>query len=544
MRRWLTAACYFLCACPGGWQLQLRDGAAPSISASFWRVGNCVVGALAKDGNLGDHWKHYREADVYCADVDAANASVCNTAFGHRETPTIESTVGLESRLSFVHLSDAQLKEHNVRLRGPLGDEFAYDGISTSSVRSEFLEQNDDAALLSTVIAINHLATSLPKHHGYGGLPVPGAPSFVIHTGDAVDAGMFSELTQYLATMNHLSVPHLNVVGNHDNLFFGTLPADLMTGLNVVVPYVPIVTTERFMRYHSNKSIGQDPSLPYTERGADQNPVTPKPDAPGLDGRSLYHGFDYACPAQGFELCSTARGYYAFDLKLSGSTKLVRGVVLNTAEVLPNSVFSAGMRRSQGNMLPAQLAWFAAELLSHPEAYFLVFGHHNLESFLEAEQAEKLKQAMLENPRVLGYIAGHTHVDEVREWARSDKKSAPLWEIIGGSTLIYPQFGRLVELLENKAGSMFLRVLSFRAQLGDGAVAPRETVDALRCEPINEECRDVTPLTPNLCTWLAERTLYARSAAKTDQDDDRRDAATAIQAINGVYMTFNGEPKQ
>ena len=78
----------------------------------------------------------------------------------------------------------------------------------------------------------------------------------------------------------------------------------------------------------------------------------------------------------------------------------------------------------------------------------------------------------------------------------------------------------------------------------DGAVAPRETVDALRCEPINEECRDVTPLTPNLCTWLAERTLYARSAAKTDQDDDRRDAATAIQAINGVYMTFNGEPKQ
>jgi hypothetical protein len=349
--------------------------------------------------------------------------------------------------------------------------------------------------------------------------------------------------------MDHLSIPHLNVVGNHDNLFFGTLPADLMTGLNVVVPYVPIVTTERFMRYHSRASREQDPSLPYPDGVADHKPTSNLSEATLGTGElargSSYHGFDYACSGPlGTALCSTARGYYAFDIKLKGSNKLVRGVVLNTAEVLPNSIASAGARRSQGNMLPTQLAWFEAELASHADAYFLVFGHHNLDSFLEDEQAEKLRGSMLKNARVLGYISGHTHVDQAREWARENKEQAPLWEIVGGSTLIYPQFGRLVELLEDEGGSLFLRVLSFRAQLGDGAVAPRETVGALRCEPINEQCRDVTALAPNLCTWLAERTLYARSAAKTDQDDDRRDAATAIQAINGVYRTFNGEPKQ
>src|SRR5690606_21181598 len=123
-------------------------------------------------------------------------------------------------------------------------------------------------------------------------------------------------------------LPFFNAVGNHDALFFGTFPPEHMKGLNVVVPFVPIVDTDRFMRFHSIYGPAEDPSLPETSLRGDDHGATVKGCAFGDALRcaqqpcqdapcSRYHGFDLACypgrPKVG-PLCPEARGYYSFDV--------------------------------------------------------------------------------------------------------------------------------------------------------------------------------------------------------------------------------------
>ncbi|HHH30338.1 MAG TPA: hypothetical protein ENK57_18620, partial [Polyangiaceae bacterium] len=373
-------------------------------------------------------------------------------------------------------------------------------------------------------------------------------PRFVLHTGDAVDVGLFSELAQFLAATNELRLPLYNALGNHDSLFFGAFPFEHMKGTNVLLPYVPIYDTDRFMRFHSPDGAAVDLSVPFLQPRTPHTPTqlgmafpqSPKnPDelkafnaAKGRDGpQSNFHGFDVACyrgrvgGTEGGGLCPEARGYYSFDVTLperAGCARKLRFVVLNTSEVVPETVNEGFTRLARGNIQPEQLRWLHHELTrgdaDGAEIYSLVVGHHQLSGFLRDDHAQRLKTILTTAPRVLAYLSGHTHQDTSTAHRRQD--GSVLWELTAGSTLVFPQLSRLVELLEGPEGWLWLRVATFRQQLSDH---------------VDDLARD------SRCAQLARRAKLGREGARRDNDQDREEEAVAIERANGLFPVWQQE---
>jgi 3',5'-cyclic AMP phosphodiesterase CpdA len=561
-----------LLQCPSGYRRLELKGAVPSFDEHQWDRVDCTRKALAAATDVCAERK-LPKLLIQCSSGDRSERERCFTSPGRRETRVLpQPESGLVSRLTFVHLSDAQLKEETIHLAGPIS-ETHYDGLKSTSDRNDELEKHDDAVLLATVMAINEL-DSPEIAPAFAPFPAPRRPSFVVHTGDAVDAGVYSELLQFITVMDALEVPWLSVVGNHDNMFFGTFPPNLMSGLDILVPFIPIVDTDRFMKMHSTRGLDQDSSLPHPAgRGADHPPTThgrigftPRGDRVIEPHGSSFHGFDLACPKRGLiadadqgKLCAEARGYYAFDTPLDGGGTL-RAIVLNTAEVVPTTAFQGTMRQSTGNMLPEQIRWLKRELAEDRpgiaekdkrKSLFIVFGHHDLRSFWTSEQADELRSIFLHEPRLLAYVAGHRHANDVVAWER--KGGAPFWEILGGSTLVYPQLGHVIDLLEGPEAKLYLRVTPFRQQLGDGDVEAIDPTPA-RVAPPSPPEPGASPAKPPVCpglegstSWchrLAKRASQGREGARLDvKDEDHREEHNAVEKVTGALFVGT-RPKQ
>jgi hypothetical protein len=408
--------------------------------------------------------------------------------------------------MTFVHLSDAQLKEERVALSGPL-DISVYDGISGGSRRNPELERYDFAVFLATLLGINSVNDAGGSNNpaAYGKCPKPLAPSFVIHTGDSMDAGMFSELFEFLTIVLELEVPFYNAVGNHYNLFFGTFPKQAMKGFDVTIPFVPVGDTDRFLEAHHPDASMFDLSIPYRPSISHEPTVEPRNCQPPKEGEapqpcwgSDYFGFDLYCPIprqlrSGREramdkvrskrmaspsfprhegsLCPDARGYYGQDFVLPSKPgapkRKVRLVVLNTAEMTPKTTEEALEQQSKGAMRDEQYLWLTHELESHRDGQtlFIVAGHHTLSRFI-GTQENRLRDILLAEPRVGLYLSGHTHVNAMHSYAR--KNGPALREVTAGSTLVYPQLGNFVDVLERRStGELYARIRSFRQRISD-----------------------------------------------------------------------------
>lgn len=500
-------------ACPKGYWFEVEPGRPPVVDDEF----TDRITDLAYEAECD--WKDELYPLVHSeAEPERARSDILSGQ------PVPENVCqSLQTFLSFAHISDSQLKEHSISLyRESKFDEKIYDQFVSGAERNPDLEQYDHAALLATVMGINELAASdtVQMANPYEPCPPPLAPQFVIHTGDAVDAGMFSELYEFLAIMRQLHVPFYNVIGNHDVLFFGTFPADAMNGHNVVAPFVPIHNARRFMLAHSFEAHEQDISIPFIFADAHDSTIVGKESDTVVLPRNIhYHGFDQPCPAHTGLLCPEAKGYYVLDMQgragVAESRQIhVRLVVLNTAEITPKDLGEALDIRAHGYMSDEQFQWLAEELRrAGPEPTIIVVaGHHPMESFYK-DQGERLEKLLAEEPRVAAYLAGHTHVNEIRQHPRVPGL-LPIWEIISGSTLGYPQFGLLIELLEHSADleQFYIRVRTFRQDLGDTACPSGTANDELPC--------------------LAQR---GRLGAEADTDDGAwRSDAEAVNAANGM----------
>ena len=179
---------------------------------------------------------------------------------------------------------------------------------------------------------------------------------------------------------------------------------------------------------------------------------------------------------------------------------------------------------AKGNIQPEQLRWLHHELTrgddGGAEVFSLVVGHHQLSGFLHDDQQERLRAILMTSPRVLAYLSGHTHQDASTAHRRLD--GSTLWELTAGSTLVFPQLSRLVELLEGPDDRLWLRVATFRQQLSDHA-------------------DDLPP--SSRCAQLARRAKLGRDGARSDNDQDREDEAVAIEHANGLFPVWQQEPK-
>jgi hypothetical protein len=392
---------------------------------------------------------------------------------GDATATLVDATVcgRLQPVASFVHLSDVQLKETSVNF------EPAIARLHPSTNRNDSLELYGYGTFLSTVLSANELEGAPGT---YTPCPDPLPPQFAIHTGDAIDASMFSELFQFLAVVNEFEIPFFNVIGNHDDLFFGTLPAAKMSGFNVIAPFVPVHGYRRFMRAHHFEASRWDMSIPAATMD-EHDPTTfgETQSTTVLDfPQSFFHGFDLGCNTQNQRgLCREADGYYATSYRVQGPQDgsepiTIRLIVLNTFEWPPGSVIGAIGQRSLGRMRDTQFTWLEGQLeQSTPgRSVTMVFGHHPFGSFTGGG-GERLRRLLTNTDHVVAFFAGHTHTHEVLQHRRAGVER-PLWEVIGGANISYPQFGVHVELLEDSENPSagYIRLRSFQERLSDAPV--------------------------------------------------------------------------
>jgi metallophosphoesterase (TIGR03767 family) len=171
------------------------------------------------------------------------------------------------------------------------------------------------------------------------------------------------------------------------------------------------------------------------------------------------HGYELA-PTQG-------EGYYAFSPKPG-----LRFIALD-------SVADSG---PEGNVDDAQFRWLHGELLRADARaqLVLVFAHHALPSMTQPAAGvhyglagscpsplpstppavdESLRCLLLRHPSVLALVAGHSHRNRITPYPRAG--GGGIWEIVTSSHTDWPQQSRLIEVVENGDWTLTIRTHVF-----------------------------------------------------------------------------------
>ncbi len=162
-------------------------------------------------------------------------------------------------------------------------------------------------------------------------------------------------------------------------------------------------------------------------------------------GTPLGHGYTQ-------QNLSAGTAYYVFE-----PAPQVRGIVLDT--VNPNG-------ESSGSIDQPQLAWLRARLEEVTGAgrnkLVVVFSHHTIASMtnrivsVDAPSPRVLgpevRDLLLEFPNVVLWVNGHTHVNRVTPHTRPT--GGGFWELNTAAHVDWPAQARLVELLDNRDGTL------------------------------------------------------------------------------------------
>ena len=231
-------------------------------------------------------------------------------------------------------------------------------------------------------------------------------------------------------------------------------------------------------------------------------------------GRPVGHGFTAENAAQG-------KGYYSFAPKPG-----VRFLVIDT-------VADSG---DQGNLDDGQFRWLDAELAGADARaeLVLVFAHHPIASLVQAAPGVHLGQGdcrsvpepveclLLRHPAVKALVAGHQHRNRIEPHTRPG--GGGFWEIVSAAHTDWPQQARVIELLDNRDGTV-----SMLATVVDHAAPARPGPRPKRSGP-RLSAREVQ--------WLAS---VARELAYNDPHNggaDRRGSRTDRNVELVVPNTF------
>jgi 3',5'-cyclic AMP phosphodiesterase CpdA len=443
--------------------------------------------------------------------------------------------------LSFIHLSDIQIRESKIGMDDFVSQTAEWMGIS-GSIRHTDLDQNDEYAFLAMVGAIN---TEIRERKS-------NQPSFVMHTGDAIDVGTQGEFLQFVAVANLFDLPWFNVLGNHDVFYFGNftqknLNADrFLTGLQL------INSKSNFAENHSYESISKFPGG-LNENAYFKDTETEVSSA-GIPG-SYCHGFDLdPCSSKQASRAACSNPYYSFVVETNHPH--VRIVVLDTIADDPEveldilQVVKRKIGAFPGTISENQFNWLQKEIRNAASAdqVVLIFGHHPLESesegpvrynaatLTQSKTKPRLVDFLRSKPNVLAYFGGHTHKAAIRCWPRdsgaysaceeSPKGTPAFLEVIAPSVHEWPQEGFLIRLLqEENTNNLALAVRPIAPVVNGGSAAHRwkkarygaycdTQKNAEICKDKNRQLDSIAPPTPGVeivaLTALNARTISRR----------------------------------
>jgi metallophosphoesterase (TIGR03767 family) len=142
---------------------------------------------------------------------------------------------------------------------------------------------------------------------------------------------------------------------------------------------------------------------------------------------------------------TTDTAYYTFD------RGRFRFVVMDT--VNPNGY-------ADGSLDQTQFAWLKTTIESAAGKAVLVFSHHTSASMTNPFVAtggdpnprvlgDEVTAYLLSQPRLIAWVNGHTHRNEIKAHQRSDGTGG-FWEINTAAHIDYPQQSRLLEITDNR----------------------------------------------------------------------------------------------
>ena len=258
-----------------------------------------------------------------------------------------------------------------------------------------------------------------------------------------------------------LDVPWYTAFGNHDGLVQGNVPAGT-SNLNAVAtgPIKLVTPPAGFSPAQLEGYLTGGDLAGFLQGLADQGDpgirqVTPDPRRRLLtraeiveehfttSGLPVGHGFTATNRAQGTAYYSFTRG-------------LVRMVVLDT--VNPNGY-------ADGSVDVTQLAWLQAKLAATTDKLVVVCSHHTsstMDNLIVGTGADPTPRVpgsqvvgeLLKHRNVVAWVNGHTHTNGVTPHKRAT--GGGFWEINTASHVDWPQHARVIEVMDNRDGTLSL----------------------------------------------------------------------------------------
>lgn len=254
-----------------------------------------------------------------------------------------------------------------------------------------------------------------------------------------------------------LVMPWYTAFGNHDGLAQGNFPPNTMMLDALATGPLKLISPPAGVSPADLVTLLMSGDLPTYVQSLEGTPsvrrVTSDPDRRFLDhaalveehftttGRPVGHGFTARNRADG-------TAYYTFD------RGRIRFVVLNT--VNPNGY-------ANGSLDATQFAWLQDTLAAARNRLVVVCSHHSSTSmdnvFVGTDgdtdrrvQGPEVLGALLAHDNVLAWINGHSHVNRI--YARKRAGGGGLWEINTASHIDWPCQSRIIEVLDNKDGTL------------------------------------------------------------------------------------------
>ncbi len=227
-----------------------------------------------------------------------------------------------------------------------------------------------------------------------------------------------------------LAFPWYTCIGNHDPLVQGNFPptpAEHETALgNLKKTRVNGLVVEREVTPDANRKL-----LARSEWVEEHFNTTGLPVGHGLTDENRASG----------------TAYYSFD------RGLVRFIVLDS--VNPNGF-------DTGSLDKGQFEWLKALLGRSRRRLVVLASHHTIDSMTNAYVAgidpqprilgTKVRDELLKHACVIAWVNGHTHRNKVK--AHKRRGGGGFWEINTASHIDWPQQSRLLEITDNKDGTV------------------------------------------------------------------------------------------